>query len=104
MSDFVHVCKKSDIPEPGKRVFQVDDAFVLLCRIDGQFYALDDCCTHDDGPLGEGCLDGFAIVCPRHGARFDVRTGGALAMPATRATRSYEVRVEGEDVLVKVNP
>ncbi len=102
MSDFVRVCRTSDIPDPGKRVFPVGEAFVVLCHVEGHFYAIDDCCTHDDGPLGEGQLDGLAIVCPRHGARFDVRTGRVLAMPATRATRAYEVRIEGEEVYVKV--
>ena len=102
MGEFVKVCRTSDIPDPGKRVFPLGDTFVLVSHVGGGFYAIDDCCTHDDGPLGEGVLDGFAIVCPRHGARFDVRTGRVLAMPATRPTPAYEVRVEGDDVLVRV--
>jgi 3-phenylpropionate/trans-cinnamate dioxygenase ferredoxin subunit len=102
MSQFEKVCRVSDIPDPGKRVFQLGDAFVLVCHVAGGFYAIDDCCTHDDGPLGDGTLDGLTIVCPRHGARFDVRTGRVLAMPATRAVPSHEVRIEGDDVYVRI--
>lgn len=102
MAEFARVCKTSEIPDPGTRVFQVGEAFVLVCRVGGGFYAIDDRCTHDDGPLGDGMLDGFAIVCPRHGARFDVRDGHVLAMPATRSTPSYPVKVEGDEVFVQV--
>ena len=102
MSDFVRVCKVSDIPDAGKEVFEIEDRFVVVFHVDGRFYALDDECTHDGGPLGEGALHGFEIVCPRHGAKFDVRDGRVLAMPATHATPAYEVKVEGDDVFVKV--
>jgi 3-phenylpropionate/trans-cinnamate dioxygenase ferredoxin subunit len=102
MAEFVRVCNTSEIPDPGKRVFQVGESFVLVCRVGEGFYAIDDRCTHDDGPLGDGDLDGFAIVCPRHGARFDIRDGRVLAMPATRSTPAYEVKVEGDAVYIKV--
>ena len=102
MSDFVRVCKTSDIPDPGQAVFEVNDRFVVVFHLDGDFYALDDCCTHDGGPLGEGEIDGFQIICPRHGARFDIRTGQAMTMPAVRGTPAHEVKVEGEDVLVRI--
>ena len=102
MSEFVRVCKAYEIPDPGKQVIEVDGRFVLLCRVGGQFYAIDDCCTHDQGPLGEGVLEGLTIVCPRHGAKFDVRDGRALCLPATQATAVHEVRVDGADVFVKL--
>jgi 3-phenylpropionate/trans-cinnamate dioxygenase ferredoxin subunit len=103
MSDFVRVCKTSDIPDPGQAVFEVGDRFVALFHMDGGFYALEDCCTHDGGPLGEGILDGFQIICPRHGARFDIRTGQAMTMPAVQGTPAHEVKIEGDDVLVRVS-
>ncbi len=103
MSDFVRVCSASDVPDPGKEVFELEDEFVVLFHVQGKFYALDDCCTHDGGPLGEGVLEGHKITCPRHGAQFDVRTGEVLSMPATRATNVHQVRVEGDDVLVKLS-
>ena len=67
-------------------------------------YALDDVCTHDGGPLSEGALDAKActIACPRHGAKFDIKNGAALTMPATQATEAHEVKVAGNDVLVKL--
>ena len=67
-------------------MFEVDERFIVLIRMDGEFYALDDACTHDGGPLGEGFLDGYRVVAapPRH--RFNVRTGVALTMPAVQAT------------------
>ena len=102
MSEFTRVCKTSEIPDPGKAVFEVDNRFVVVIHMDGEFYALDDCCTHDGGPLGEGLLDGFQIACPRHGALFDIRTGQALTMPAVRGTTLHEVKIEGADVLVRI--
>jgi 3-phenylpropionate/trans-cinnamate dioxygenase ferredoxin subunit len=102
MSDFQRVCKVGDIPDPGKEIFEVDDRFVVLFHVDGQFYALDDVCTHDGGPLGEGFLEGYTIACPRHGAKFDIRDGRVLCMPATSGTNSHDVKVEGDNVFVKL--
>ena len=102
MSDFVRVCKTSEIPDPGRQVFEVDDQLVVVVHTEGKFYAIDDVCTHDGGPLGEGPLDGYTIACPRHGAKFDVRDGRALTMPATKPTKTHEVKVVGDDIMVKV--
>ena len=91
-------------PIRAKQVFEVDDRLVVLVfHVGGKFYAMDDVCTHDDGPLGEGQLEGFTVACPRHGAKFDIRDGRALSMPATRATAAYEVKVEGDEVYVKLS-
>jgi len=103
MSEFFRVCKISDVPDPGRAVFEVDDHFIVLIQMEGEFYALDDACTHDGGPLGDGFLEGYQIICPRHGARFDVRTGQALCMPAVHATTAHEVKVDGNDVFVRIN-
>ena len=103
MSDFIRVAKVSDFSDPGKLLIEVDDRLVVVLQIAGQFYAIDDVCTHDGGPLGEGQLEGFALACPRHGAKFDVRDGRALTMPATRPTVAHQVKVDGDDVFVKLN-
>ena len=103
MSDFVPVAKVTDIPDPGKMLVEVDEQLIALFHVGGQFFALDDVCTHDGGPLAEGELDDHTIACPRHGAKFDIRTGAALTMPATKPTKSYTVKVEGDDVLVKLD-
>src|SRR4051794_8427883 len=103
MADFIKVAKTSDVPDPGKKLVEVDDRLVVLCHVQGEYFCIDDVCTHDGGPLGEGKLCGFEIACPRHGARFDVRTGGVKSMPATEDTGSHEVKVVGDDIYVKIN-
>ena len=102
MAGFVRVCKTSDIPDPGKAVFEVDHRFVVVFHLDGDFYAIEDACTHDGGPLSKGDIEGFQIICPRHGARFDIPTGQAMTMPAVHATPAHEVKIEGDDVWVRV--
>jgi 3-phenylpropionate/trans-cinnamate dioxygenase ferredoxin subunit len=103
MSDFVRVCRVSDIPNGGKAVFEVSDRFVAIFHAGGRFYAMDDCCTHDGGPLSEGRLEGFVIECPRHGAKFDIRDGRVLSMPAVADTQSYPLKIEGDEVLVRLD-
>ncbi len=103
MTDFVPVMKTSELPEMGKTVVEVGDRIVALFHVSGTFWALDDVCTHDGGTLGDGQLDGHAIACSRHGAKFDVRDGRALTMPATQATIAHEVKVEGDQVLIRLN-
>lgn len=79
---------------PGKRLFlEIDDIPLIVFNIDGEFFALDDICSHDDGPLGEGELDGYKITCPRHGAKFDMRTGEALSLPAVKGVSTYPIRI-----------
>jgi 3-phenylpropionate/trans-cinnamate dioxygenase ferredoxin subunit len=103
MSDFVRVAKKTDVPDPGKKTVEVDDRLVVLVHVNQQFYCIDDVCTHDGGPLGEGELCGVELACPRHGAKFDVRNGKVLTMPATENTASHEVKLVGDDVFVKLS-
>jgi 3-phenylpropionate/trans-cinnamate dioxygenase ferredoxin subunit len=103
MSEFIKVASTTEIPDPGKKVLELDDTFVVLVHVDGQFYCINDVCTHDGGPLGEGELCGHDIACPRHGAKFDIRTGQPLSMPATEATIVHEVKIEGDDVYVRLN-
>lgn len=100
---FVPVAKIADVPDPGKLLVELDDALVALFHVNGEFFALDDVCTHDGGPLADGKLEDHTIACPRHGAKFDIRTGAALTMPATRPTRSYPVKIEGDDVLISID-
>ena len=80
------------------------DVILGVYHVDGELYALEDRCSHDDGPLVEGDWDpddGVA-VCPRHGARFDIRTGRPLSLPATEPVETYPVRVEDGIVTVTV--
>jgi 3-phenylpropionate/trans-cinnamate dioxygenase ferredoxin subunit len=104
MWDFTPVAKTSEVPDPGKLLVEVGERLVVLIRAAGHWYALDDICTHDGGPLSDGPLDPEAstIACPRHGAKFDIRTGAALTMPATKATASHDVKIEGDQVFVRL--
>jgi 3-phenylpropionate/trans-cinnamate dioxygenase ferredoxin component len=101
--EFVRVCGVSDLSDPGKAVVKVGDRSVALFHVAGRFWATDDRCTHDGGALVDGRLEGHTIVCPRHGARFDVRTGEVLSRPANVDLAVHEVRVEGNDVLVRMS-
>jgi 3-phenylpropionate/trans-cinnamate dioxygenase ferredoxin subunit len=104
MTDFIPVAEASDVPDPGKLLVEIGERLVVLIHAAGRWYALDDVCTHDGGPLSDGPLDPEqgTIACPRHGAKFDVKTGAALTMPATKATKAHEVKVVGEQILVRL--
>lgn len=103
MSDFVPVAKLSDLAGNRKFITEVNDRYIVLVELDGDIYCLDDVCTHDGGPLGEGEIDGNCLVCPRHGAKFDIRTGAAVCMPATEPTGSHEVKIEGDQISVRLH-
>ncbi|MCP4082650.1 MAG: non-heme iron oxygenase ferredoxin subunit [Planctomycetaceae bacterium] len=103
MSDFQLACPVDEVPEGGMQLVELDERLVILFHVDGQYYCLDDVCTHDGGPLSDGELLGCEIACPRHGAKFDVRNGEALTMPATQATAAHEVKLDGGNIYVKIN-
>jgi 3-phenylpropionate/trans-cinnamate dioxygenase ferredoxin subunit len=103
VSDFIKVAETGDIPPGSAKVVLVGDRRIALCNVDGQFFAIDDLCTHDGGPLGQGDLQGDAIECPRHGARFSARTGKVLALPAVKALNTYPVEVEGSEIRVALS-
>lgn len=91
--EFYEIAPASELPA-GERLFvDIGDAAVVIFNIAGQLFAIGDVCTHDDGPLGDGDLEGFNVVCPRHGAEFDVRTGQAVQMPAVVDIPAYPVQV-----------
>jgi 3-phenylpropionate/trans-cinnamate dioxygenase ferredoxin subunit len=94
------VARASDIPPERVAVFEVGDHEVAVCNVGGEFYAIDDLCTHDGGSLDQGELEGDEIECPRHGARFDVRTGAVRQLPAYLPVDTHPVRLEGETVQV----
>ena len=96
------VARRDDIPPGAIKRVEADGVEVLLCNVEGEIFAVEDVCTHDGGPLDQGELDGCRIMCPRHGALFDVRTGAALTLPAIVPLPTYAVRIEGEDVFVDV--
>jgi 3-phenylpropionate/trans-cinnamate dioxygenase ferredoxin subunit len=103
MPDFVKVTTRPELPPGGKLLAEVDGRPIAVFNVDGSYYAIDDVCTHDGGPLAEGDFEGCEIQCPRHGARFDVRTGEALCMPAFEPVTTHLVEVRGDDVLVALS-
>ena len=100
MSSADPVATVEEIPPGGRKSILVEDIPVLLLRVGEAFYAIEDVCTHDGQPLTDGPLQGCEITCPRHGARFDVRTGAALYMPATEPVATYEVEVRDGKIYV----
>ncbi|OGO28167.1 MAG: biphenyl 2,3-dioxygenase [Chloroflexi bacterium RBG_16_54_18] len=77
----------------GERLFvEIDNLQIVVFNIAGQYFAIGDVCSHDNGPLGEGDLEGEEVICPRHGARFDLRTGKVLALPAVEDIPAYPVQ------------
>ncbi len=97
---FVKIGRSTEVPEGRPEVFEIEDRHIAVYRLDGAYYAIEDICTHDGGPLAEGELDGQEVICPRHGARFDIKSGAATCMPAITPVESYPVRVEGDDLLI----
>lgn len=91
--EFVEIAPASELPN-GERLFlEIEGRPIVIFNIAGQLFAIGDVCTHDDGPLGDGDLEGYNIVCPRHGAEFDVRTGKVVQMPAVVDIPAYPVKV-----------
>lgn len=90
---FVRICEASAIPEGACRDYKMEVGSLLVCHAEGGFYAIADVCTHDGAPLGDAELFDCEVECPRHGARFDIRSGKATALPAVRPVATYAVRV-----------
>jgi len=101
MSNLVKVATVDELP-PGERKF-VDfaEVTVAIFNVNGQYYAIEDVCTHDGGPLADGNLFGHEIECPRHGALFDVRDGSVVTMPAVVPVTAYQVTVKGQDIYIE---
>ncbi len=102
--EFVRVAGVGEIPEGTTKLAQVGDHKVVVCNEAGTFYAVADLCSHDNGPLGQGELLDGEIECPRHGARFDVKTGQALCLPAVIPIPTYKVLVKDQDIWVSTTP
>ena len=100
--EFVVVAETDELGN-GERIFvDIDDLSIVIFNLAGQYFAIGDVCSHDNGPLGDGDLEGYAVVCPRHGARFDVRTGKVLSLPAFVDIPAYPVRVVDGQIEVGV--
>ena len=102
MTEFVKVASVSEIAPGQARLVNVRGKEIALFNIEGNFFALDNACTHEEGPLAEGEIEGHEVTCPWHGARFDIRTGEVLSAPAYEDVARYNVRVTGTDIEVEI--
>lgn len=100
MAEWVSAGRAEAIGSGDREVVEVDGVYIAIFNVDGTYYAVEDLCTHDDGPLADGTLDGYEIECPRHGARFDIRSGKVLRLPAVRPIHHFDVRVQDGDLQI----
>ena len=104
MAEF-HKLAAADEVGPGEiKQYLVEDRFVALCNVEGEFHAFEDVCTHQFTHLSEGEFSGTQVTCPLHGAKFDVKTGAARSLPAVKPVPKHEVKVENGNVYVALNP
>ena len=101
MSDWVDVAPVSELSSTAPRVVDVDGTMVAVFILDGKYYAIEDVCTHDGGELASGEWEGEEIICPRHGARFNIKTGEVTAPPAYEPVATFPVRVHNGIVQVR---
>lgn len=99
---YIEICPVSDL-EPGERLeIELEEFSIVLFRIGDSYHAIGNLCTHDNGPIGEGEIDGSEIICPRHGARFDINSGKATRLPAVVGIPVYPVRVTGDTIQIGI--
>ena len=101
MPEFVYAAQVDEVKEGEILALNIEDTPLALTRVMGKIVAFGDVCTHDDGPLAEGNIDGECVVCPRHGARFNLFTGKPT-FPAPYPIPIYETTIEGDEVFVKL--
>jgi len=102
MPKFVAIGKTSEIPDQGAKCVEVEGRKIAVFNLGGAFYAIDDDCPHEQGPLSDGNIDGEEVECPWHGSRFNLKTGKVTMDPAEEDVRSYPVRVTGDSIEVAV--
>lgn len=103
MSDWITVCDKNALADGEKIIVDVDGTEVVVFKIADEFYAIEDRCSHDGAEIASGELDGDEIICPRHGARFCVKTGAVKSAPAYEDIACFPVRIEADKVQVRDN-
>ena len=101
MNEWITVVREEGLAPGERRVVGMDDTQIVVFNLDGQYYAIENVCTHDGGQLAGGTVEGDHIICPRHGARFCLRTGAALSAPAYEPINTFPVRIENGMVQVR---
>ena len=100
---FVPVAQVMEIAPGQVKIVETGGQKIALCNVNGAFHAIEDRCSHDDGPLGEGALQDKLLECPRHGAKFDVTSGRPVTLPAVVPVKRFPVKVEGNQILIEVS-
>ena len=103
-ADYVAIGPAEEVGNGHRKLVEIDGLAIAVFNIGGAYYAIADVCSHDDGPVAEGELNGYEIECPRHGAHFDVRSGKVLSFPAIVDISAYPVKVEDGELLVGLPP
>ena len=98
--EYLTVATVDELEDGGRLIFEIDGSPIALFNIAGEYFAIADVCSHDDGPVAEGEITGHEVECPRHGARFEIKTGKALTLPAVVDIPAYPVRVEGDEIQI----
>jgi ferredoxin-NADP reductase/nitrite reductase/ring-hydroxylating ferredoxin subunit len=99
--DFVKAAEIKDIPASKMKEVQVDGENICVANVEGKYYAIGSICTHEGGPLADGTLEGYEVECPWHQSKFDVTTGEVTSPPASEPEPAYEVKVDGNNILIK---
>lgn len=99
--DFVKVSDTKDIQPSHMKEVQLDGENICIVNVEGKYYAIGSICTHEGGPLADGTLEGYEVECPWHGSKFDVRTGEVINPPASEPEPVYQVKVDGNNILIK---
>lgn len=101
--EFIPVASTDELADGKMMRIEVAGQRLLLARVDGEFFAADEMCTHEDASLYLGCLHGEWVKCPLHGSRFNLRTGQVMDEPADEDLKVYPVKVDGDTVLIKLS-
>jgi glycine betaine catabolism B len=101
MTYFIKVAETKDILPSKMKEVNFNGAKICVVNVEGKYYAIGNVCTHMGGPLAEGKLEGYEVQCPWHGSKFDIRSGKVIQSPAIKSEPSYDVKIEGENILIK---
>ena len=104
MSEWIDVCAETELPSGELRTVEWEDLEIMVVNCGGRLFAIEDRCSHDDGPLAEGEFDAAActVECPRHGSLFDLKSGRPKTLPAYRPVETFPVRVEDGEVKLEI--
>lgn len=102
LEKYYRIVKVEDLPDGERLIFEINNRPIVLFNVHGELLATGDLCSHDEGPIGDGEIEGDVIICPRHGAKFDIHTGKAISLPAVTGIPVYPVRVVEEYIEVGI--